>query len=156
MKKALVIGIILLFLGVGFQPATSQPNVKNQLSFVDEEKENIIVNQDSDYAGFIKRKVYLGCDIDVGPDGNSGGAILFPGILRLKHQEIFVIFNSGIAYDGADPFIKDELLLDKDKYEDFLFINIIGFTGTWEYWLEGYRRFSLVGRALYVVIYYVE
>ena len=156
MKKALVIGVILLFLGVGFQPATSQPYVKNQISFEEEEKENIIVNQDSNYVGFIKRKAYFGCHISVGNYGNSGRAILFPGILRFNHDEIFVIMNSGIAFDGKDIYSLDSLFLDDDEYRDWYFINIIGFTGYWDHWVERHGRFSLVGLALYVVIYYID
>ena len=67
--KLLVVGVTVLFIGVGIQPAISQSNSKNQLSFMDEEKENIIVNQDSDYSGSIKRKVYLGCHVKTPTDG---------------------------------------------------------------------------------------
>jgi len=154
--KLLAVCVMMLFIGVGIQPATSQPDVKNQLSFVNEEKDNIVINQNSDYSSSIKRKVYLGCQVEVNPDGYPGIVLLFPSILRTMFQSdelFFIIMNSEIILSG----VGGRLYLENDTYKEFLFVNIIGFTGYFEcisVFPMMPPRFYLSGTALYVVIYY--
>jgi hypothetical protein len=154
--KGLAVAVILLFIGLGVQPVIGQPNVKNQLSSLNEEIENIIINQNPDFSGSLKRKVYLGCQVEVNPDGFPGIVLLFPSILRtMFHSDelLFIIMNSGIILPG----VGGPLYLENDIYKEFLFVNIIGFTGYFKVisvFPKIPPKFYLNGTALYVVIYY--
>ena len=162
----LSVGITILFLGVGFQPAISQPNVKNQLSFEDEEKENIIVNQDSDYFGSLKRKVYTNCWIETNLHGCNGIALLIPGFWTAGlNNRRKVFFNSGIVYNftklpyesNADWLGKyDDIFIDGDKYSNWRLIIVLLYTGFLKHYLnyEYTTLFQLEGFAKYAAIYY--
>lgn len=158
-RKGLVVGIIVLFIGLAFIPSFNATSIKKE-TLVDEDREKIYSTPK--LLEFpLHYKDYYDCGIanSGGIYGVDGGAYLFPGFIKSLDTYSDVKGAKGILFHPArNPYQTESLIIGGHWWNPgyWKFALVIGFTG---YFLNGngyggFSTFHIKGYAAFVRIYY--